>query len=156
MLINTKKYEKTYPKGVTTMARAKKTAAAAALVKEVKQVNEEVKAEVAAVEEAVEAPAKKSAAKKTAEKKPAAKKAAAKAEVKEEVKVEVKEEVKVEAKAEVFIEFGGVQVSVDEIIKNAKLTVGEDKDVKIYVKPDESKAYIVAGEESVAMDVYFC
>ena len=135
------------------MARAKKTAAAAAEVKEVK---EEVKAEVAAVEEAVEAPAKKSAAKKTAEKKPAAKKAAAKAEVKEEVKVEVKEEVKVEAKAEVFIEFGGVQVSVDEIIKNAKLTVGEDKDVKIYVKPDESKAYIVAGEESVAMDVYFC
>ncbi len=153
MFINTKKYEKTYPKGVTTMARAKKATAAAAEVKEVK---EEVKAEVAAVEEAVEAPAKKSAAKKTAEKKPAAKKAAAKAEVKEEVKVEVKEEVKVEAKAEVFIEFGGVQVSVDEIIKNAKLTVGEDKDVKIYVKPDESKAYIVAGEESVAMDVYFC
>ena len=145
MLINTKKYEKTYPKGVTTMARAKKATAAAAEVKEVK---EAVKAEVAAVEEAVEAPAKKSAAKKTAEKKPAAKKAAAKAEVKEEVKVE--------AKAEVFIEFGGVQVSVDEIIKNAKLTVGEDKDVKIYVKPDESKAYIVAGEESVAMDVYFC
>ena len=143
MLINTKKYEKTYPKGVTTMARAKKATAAAAEVKEVK---EEVKAEVAAVEEAVEAPAKK----------PAAKKAAAKAEVKEEVKVEVKEEVKVEAKAEVFIEFGGVQVAVDEIVKNAKLTVGEDKDVKIYVKPDESKAYIVAGEESVAMDVYFC
>ena len=127
MLINTKKYEKTYPKGVTTMARAKKATAAAAEVKEVK---EEVKAEVAAVEEAVEAPAKKSAAKKTAEKKPEAKKAAAKAEVKEEVKVE--------AKAEVFIEFGGVQVSVDEIIKNAKLTVGEDKDIKIYVKPDES------------------
>ena len=127
------------------MPRGKKAAAAAAEVKEVK---EEVKAEVAAVEEAVEAPAKKSAAKKTAEKKPAAKKAAAKAEVKEEVKVE--------AKAEVFIEFGGVQVAVDEIVKNAKLTVGEDKDVKIYVKPDESKAYIVAGEESVAMDVYFC
>ena len=76
--------------------------------------------------------------------------------MKEEVKAEVKEEVKAETKAEVIIEFGGVQVSVDEIIKNAKLTVGEDKDVKIYVKPDESKAYIVAGEESVAMDVYFC
>ena len=126
------------------MARAKKTAAAAAEVKE------EVKAEVAAVEEAVEeaveAPAKKPAAKKAP-----AKKAPAKAE-----KVEAKEEVKAAAKAEVFIEFGGVQVAVDEIVKNAKLTVGEDKDVKIYVKPDESKAYIVAGEESVAMDVYFC
>ena len=125
------------------MARAKKTAAAAAEVKEVK---EEVKAEVAAVEEAVEAPAKKPAAKKAP-----AKKAPAKAE-----KVEAKEEVKAAAKAEVFIEFGGVQVAVDEIVKNAKLTVGEDKDVKIYVKPDESKAYIVADEESVAMDVYFC
>ena len=125
------------------MARAKKTAAAAAEVKEVK---EEVKAEVAAVEEAVEAPAKKPAAKKAP-----AKKAPAKAE-----KGEAKEEVKAAAKAEVFIEFGGVQVAVDEIVKNAKLTVGEDKDVKIYVKPDESKAYIVAGEESVAMDVYFC
>ena len=128
------------------MARAKKTAAAAAEVKEVKQVKEEVKAEVAAVEEAVEAPAKKPAAKKAP-----AKKAPAKAE-----KVEAKEEVKAAAKAEVFIEFGGVQVAVDEIVKNAKLTVGEDKDVKIYVKPDESKAYIVADEESVAMDVYFC
>ena len=120
------------------MPRAKKTAAAAAEVKEVK---EEVKAEVAAVEEAVEAPAKKPA------KKAPAKKAAAKAE---------KVEAKAEAKAEVIIEFGGVQVAVDEIIKNAKLTVGDDKDVKIYVKPDESKAYIVAGEESVAMDVFFC
>ena len=126
------------------MARAKKTAAAAPA--EVKEVKEEVKAEVAAVEEAVEAPAKKPAAKKAP-----AKKAPAKAE-----KVEAKEEVKAAAKAEVFIEFGGVQVAVDEIVKNAKLTVGEDKDVKIYVKPDESKAYIVAGEESVAMDVYFC
>ncbi len=111
--------------------------AAAATPAEVKEVKEEV---VAAVEEAVETPAKKTAAKKTAEKKPATKKAAAKA----------------EAKAEVIIEFGGVQVPVDEIVKNAKLTVGEDKDVKIYVKPEESKAYIVAGEESVAMDVYFC
>lgn len=114
------------------MAPRKKAAAAAAEVKEVK---EEVKAEVAAVEEAVEAPAKKPAKKAPAKKAPAK---------------------KAESKAEVIIEFGGVQVSVDEIVKNAKLTVGEDKDVKIYVKPDESKAYIVAGEESVAMDVYFC
>ncbi len=131
MLFNQIIYEKK-ERGKKIMAPRKKAAAAAAEVKEVK---EEVKAEVAAVEEAVEAPAKKPAAKK-----PAAKKAPAKA----------------EAKAEVYIEFGGVQVAVDEIVKNAKLTVGEDKDVKIYVKPDESKAYIVAGEESVAMDVYFC
>ena len=70
--------------------------------------------------------------------------------------VEKKAAKKKAAAAEVFIEYGGVQVAVDEIIRNAKLTVGEDKDIKVYVKPDESKAYIVAGEESVAMDVYFC
>ena len=125
------------------MPAKKKTAAAAPA--EVKEVKEEVKAEAAA---AVEAPAKKPAEKKAPAKKAPAKKAPAKAEVKAEAKAE--------AKAEVIIEFGGVQVSVDEIVKNAKLTVGEDKDLKIYVKPEDSKAYIVAGEEAVAMDVFFC
>ena len=141
------------------MPAKKKTAAAAPA--EVKEVKEEVKAEAAA---AVEAPAKKPAEKKAPAKKAPAKKAPAKAEVKAEAKAEVKAEAKAEvkaeakaeAKAEVIIEFGGVQVSVDEIVKNAKLTVGEDKDLKIYVKPEESKAYIVAGEEAVAMDVFFC
>ena len=125
------------------MPAKKKTAAAAPA--EVKEVKEEVKAAAAA---AVEAPAKKPAEKKAPAKKAPAKKAPAKAEVKAEAKAE--------AKAEVIIEFGGVQVSVDEIVKNAKLTVGEDKDLKIYVKPEDSKAYIVAGEEAVAMDVFFC
>ena len=120
------------------MPAKKKTAAAAPA--EVKEVKEEVKAEAAA---AVEAPAKKPAEKKAPAKKAPAKKAPAKAEVKAEAKAEVKAEAKAEAKA-------------DEIVKNAKLTVGEDKDLKIYVKPEESKAYIVAGEEAVAMDVFFC
>ena len=133
------------------MPAKKKTAAAAPA--EVKEVKEEVKAEAAA---AVEAPAKKPAEKKAPAKKAPAKKAPAKAEVKAEAEAEVKAEAKAEAKAEVIIEFGGVQVSVDEIVKNAKLTVGEDKDLKIYVKPEDSKAYIVAGEEAVAMDVFFC
>ena len=77
-----------------------------------------------------------------------AKKAAAKTE-----KVEAKAEAK--AKAEVIIEYGA-QVSVDEIVKNAQLTVGEDKQIsKIYVKPEESMAYIVVGDDTVAMPVYF-
>lgn len=59
-------------------------------------------------------------------------------------------------KAEVFIEYGGVQVSVDEIISNAKKIVGNDKDIKIYVQPNTSKAYIAFGEETVSMDVFFC
>lgn len=59
-------------------------------------------------------------------------------------------------KAEIFIEYGGAQVSVDEIIANARKIVGNDKDIKVYVQPDTSKAYIAFGEESVAMDVFFC
>ncbi|MBQ4396254.1 MAG: hypothetical protein II828_01885 [Clostridia bacterium] len=80
----------------------------------------------------------------------------------EEAKVEeVKtEEVKVEAPAaaataEVFIEFGGAQVPVNEIIANAKAVVGEDKDIKVYVQPENSKAYIAFDDQSVEMDVYF-
>lgn len=121
--------------------RKKAVAAVPAEVKEVKEVKTEVAAEAA-----VEAPAKKPAARKTSTKKAAASKAE---------KVEAKAEAKTEAKAEVIIEFGA-QVSVDEIVKNAQLTVGEDKVIsKIYVKPEESKAYIVVGDDTVAMDVFF-
>lgn len=132
------------------MPRTKKAVAAAeAEVKEVKA--------AAAEAEVAETPAKKTRAKKTT----AAKKTAVKAEEKApevvEAVAEAPETKVVEApKAEVFIEFGGVQVAVDEIVRNAKLTVGEDKEIKVYVKPDESKAYIVAGEETTAMDVFFC
>lgn len=78
---------------------------------------------------------------KTAAKKPAAKKACAK---------------KAETKTEMFIEFGGVQVSVDEIIANTKKANGADpKTLKIYVKPEESKAYYVADGVEKEMDVYF-
>lgn len=78
---------------------------------------------------------------KTAAKKPAAKRACAK---------------KAETKTEMFIEFGGVQVSVDEIIANTKKANGADpKTLKIYVKPEESKAYYVADGVEKEMDVYF-
>ena len=78
---------------------------------------------------------------KTAAKKPAAKRTCAK---------------KAETKTEMFIEFGGVQVSVDEIIANTKKANGaEPKTLKIYVKPDESKAYYVADGVEKEMDVYF-
>ncbi len=84
-----------------------------------------------------EAPAKKAPAKKTTTtKKTTTKKAT--------------------AKVEMFIEFGGVQVSVDEIIENVKKVNGKDaKNITIYVKPEESKAYFVADGEEKEMDVYF-
>ena len=86
------------------------------------------------------APAKKTAPKKTAPKKVAPKKPTA-----------------VETKVDFYVEFGGVQVSIDEVVKNIKTTIGKDaKEIAVYLKPEESKAYFVADGESSAMDVYFC
>ena len=84
------------------------------------------------------APAKKAPTKKAAPKKTAPKKAA-------------------EAKVNFFVEFGGVQVSVDEVIKNIKASNGADaKEITVYLKPEESKAYFVADGEEKVMDVFFC
>lgn len=93
-----------------------------------------------------EVPAKKAPAKKAPAKKAAPKKVAPK-----------KPEAKAETKVDFFIEFGGAQVSVDEVIKNVKLTLGKDaKEISVYLKPEESKAYFVADGEEKDMDVFFC
>lgn len=93
-----------------------------------------------------EAPAKKAPAKKAPAQKAAPKKVAPK-----------KPEAKAETKVDFFIEFGGAQVSVDEVIKNVKLTLGKDaKEISVYLKPEESKAYFVADGEEKDMDVFFC
>ena len=93
-----------------------------------------------------EAPAKKAPAKKAPAKKAAPKKVAPK-----------KPEAKTEAKVDFFVEFGGVQVSIDEVIKNVKLTLGKDaKEISVYLKPEESKAYFVADGVEGEMNVYFC
>ena len=96
---------------------------------------EEVKAEVKAEKKA---PAKKAAPKKTAPKKTAPAKPA-------------------EAKVDFFVEYGGVQVSVADVIANVKATYGKDaKEISVYLKPEESKAYFVADGEEKEMDVFFC
>lgn len=96
---------------------------------------EEVKAEVKAEKKA---PAKKAAPKKTAPKKTAPAKPA-------------------EAKVDFFVEYGGVQVSVADVISNVKATYGKDaKEISVYLKPEESKAYFVADGEEKEMDVFFC
>lgn len=93
-----------------------------------------------------EAPAKKAPAKKAPAQKAAPKKVAPK-----------KPEAKTETKVDFFVEFGGAQVSVDEVIKNVKLTLGKDaKEISVYLKPEESKAYFVADGEEKDMDVFFC
>ena len=77
----------------------------------------------------------KAAAPKAAAKKPAAKKA--------------------DPKFDLFIQFGGATVSVKDIEKNVKKVVKGKKAYTVYVKPEESKAYIVADGETTGMDVFF-
>lgn len=112
---------------------------------------------------AKKAPAKKTAPKKVAPKKPAAVAAATEAAkattapAKKTAEKAVKETAPVQAKVNFFVEFGGVQVSVDEVVNNIKATIGKDaKEISVYLKPEESKAYFVADGETAAMDVYFC
>ena len=85
---------------------------------------------------------KKTAAKKTAAKKSTAKKA--------------------ELKTEMFLQFAGKEYTEKEILqkvkeiwtKNLKRKVGEMKDVKIYLKPEESAAYyVVNGDTTGRVDL---
>lgn len=114
------------------MATAKKTTKAA-----------ETKA--AAKKTETKATAAKKAPAKKAETKAAAPKAAAK-------KAPAK---KADPKFDLFIQFGGATVSVKDIEKNVKKVVKGAKSYAVYVKPDESKAYIVADGETTGMDVFF-
>jgi len=143
------------------MAKTKKTAAAeketkktvkAAEVKAEEVKAEEVKAEEVKAEAKAEkkAPAKKVPAKKAAPKKTAPKKP-------EAVEAKIAEAKTVETKADFFIEFGGVQVAAKDVLENIKKTIGKDaKEIAVYLKPEESKAYFVADGEKGEMDVYFC
>ena len=115
----------------TTKAATKTATKAAKTTKAAEEVKAEVKAEK-------KAPAKKAAPKKAAPKKTAPAKPA-------------------EAKVDFFVEYGGVQVSVADVISNVKATYGKDaKEISVYLKPEESKAYFVADGEEKEMDVFFC
>ena len=115
----------------TTKTATKTATKAAKTTKAAEEVKAEVKAEK-------KAPAKKAAPKKTAPKQTAPAKPA-------------------EAKVDFFVEYGGVQVSVADVIANVKATYGKDaKEISVYLKPEESKAYFVADGEEKEMDVFFC
>lgn len=60
-----------------------------------------------------------------------------------------------EPKFDLYIQFGGATVSVKDIEKNVKKVVKGKKAYTVYVKPEESKAYIVADGETTGMDVFF-
>ncbi len=129
-------------KKTTAKAAAKDTAAKETAVEKKTATAAKKAAEPAVETAAKKAPAKKAPAKKAAPKKVAPKKPAAKA---------------ADTNVNFFVEFGGVQVSVDEVINNVKATYGKDaKEIAVYLKPEESKAYFVADGEEKEMDVFFC
>ena len=113
-----------------TKTAAKKTTAKA----ETKATAKKVETKTAATA-AKKTETKAAVAKTTAAKKPAAKKA--------------------EPKFDLYIQFGGATVSVNDIEKNVKKVVKGKKAYTVYVKPEESKAYIVADGETTGMDVFF-
>lgn len=130
----------------TKAAAEKETAAKETVKKTTTKATAKTSTAKTAAAKTEEAPAKKAPAKKAPAKKAAPKKVAPK-----------KPEAKAETKVDFFIEFGGAQVSVDEVIKNVKLTLGKDaKEISVYLKPEESKAYFVADGEEKDMDVFFC
>lgn len=104
--------------------------------------------------------ATKKAATKTAEKKTATKAADTKATATKaaEKKAPAKKPAakKTTAKVDLYIQFGGATVAVADIEKNVKKVVKGKKAYTVYVKPEESKAYIVADGETTGMDVFFC
>ena len=103
------------------------------------------KAETKATAKKAETKTAATAAKKTETKAAAAKATAAK-------KPATK---KTEPKFDLYIQFGGATVSVADIEKNVKKVVKGKKAYTVYVKPEESKAYIVADGETTGMDVFF-
>jgi len=110
--------------------------------KAVKKVAETAEKAVKATAKAADKAVKKTAAKKTAAKKSTAKKA--------------------ELKTEMFLQFAGKEYTEKEILqkvkeiwtKNLKRKVGEMKDGKIYLKPEESAAYyVVNGDTTGKIDL---
>ena len=139
------------------MATTKKTAPEAAKTETAKV--EAVKAAeavetVTAVDtkaEEVAAPAKATAKKTT--KKAATKKTTTKKAAKKEEAAEVAAPA---ATTEIFVEYNGVQVSGEEIVRLVKGSYGKDvTDLKIYVKPEDNRAYYVADGEAGSVRVLF-
>ncbi|MDD6084517.1 MAG: DUF6465 family protein [Oscillospiraceae bacterium] len=137
-----KKIKETTDKTISQVKNKKETAE--------KKVAEEVAEKIDEVKKAVTK--KPSTAKKTAAKtkKPAAEKIVE--EVKEviEEKTAAVKKTAVKKTADVFIEYGGKQIKTADLIERAKADFAaagnkktDAKDVKVYVKPEESKAYYV-------------
>ena len=131
------------------MATTKKTAAKAETKTAAKKTAAKTETKAAA-----KTTTKKAAATKTAAKK-AETKAAAKTTATKKAATKTTAAKNTEPKFDLYIQFGGATVSVTDIEKNVKKVVKGKKAYTVYVKPEESKAYIVADGETTGMDVFF-
>ena len=149
-------------KATTTTAKAdaKTEKVATVATKATEKVTAPVKAEE-------KAPAKKTTAKKTTTKKTATKKTTTKKPTKKTTEKTPSKRVpsakkaeapaKVETAVKVFVEYNGAQVALEDVINNVKIVNGKDaKEITVYLKPEDHKAYFVADGEAKEMDVFFC
>ena len=128
---------------------AKKETSAAKAIETKKDTTKKIETKAGVL---VDTPEEKAAEKKAPAKKPAAKKTAAK-------KAPAK---KAELKTEMYLQFYGKEYSDKEILQKVKeiwtkvlkKKVGDMKDVKIYLKPEESKAYyVINGDTTGEVDL---
>ena len=131
------------------MATTKKTAAKAETKTAAKKTAAKTETKAAAKTTTKKAAATKTAAKKTETK------AAAKTTATKKAATKTTAAIQTEPKFDLYIQFGGATVSVTDIEKNVKKVVKGKKAYTVYVKPEESKAYIVADGETTGMDVFF-
>ena len=145
----------------TSTAKATKVKEAPAKTAAAAPVEEAAKKETAAKEAAVKETTVKESAEKVEEKKAETKKADEKEAVKETAKIAktakaakkttTRRTTKKEASAEIYVQFLGREIYAKDVLENVKKIwtdemgkkAGDLKDVKIYIKPEENKAYYV-------------
>ena len=141
------------------MAEAKKTAKAT-VKKPVAKAAEKVAAETTAKKVAAEATAKKTTAKTTETKTTAAKTTAAKKTTTRTAAAKTKKAAAV--KENISIQFAGKEYTTEQLVKIAKdvweFDLKKDpadfKEVQLYVKPEEAKAYyVINGTETGSFDI---
>ena len=141
------------------MAEAKKTAKAT-VKKPVAKAAEKVAAETTAKKVAAEATAKKTTAKTTETKTTAAKTTAAKKTTTRTAAAKTKKAAAV--KENISIQFAGKDYTTEQLVKIAKdvweFDLKKDpadfKEVQLYVKPEEAKAYyVINGTETGSFDI---
>ncbi len=141
------------------MAEAKKTAKAT-VKKPVAKAAEKVAAETTAKKVAAEATAKKTTAKTTETKTTAAKTTAAKKTTTRTAAAKTKKTAAV--KENISIQFAGKEYTTEQLVKIAKdvwefdlaKNPADFKEVQLYVKPEEAKAYyVINGTETGSFDI---